>query len=161
MSIRSGQGPRDPINPRAKPVRRADPYQRTGRYGRGPGDQRRYERYGDRRGGVSGVLRFLLFLFVLAAVVLVVMATVARPLAAAVVVPWAWGNPAVMDIGFVSDLVREDLGGALSEPASDDATEVEFMVEPGDTPRCWRRSSPRPGSSPTSGRSCTRPASTA
>ncbi len=52
----------------------------------------------------------------------------------AVVVPWAWSNPGVMDIGFVSDLVREDLGGALSAPASDDSTEVEFMVEPGDTP---------------------------
>ncbi len=135
MSIRSGQGPRDPISPEGQgPVRRANPYQRTGRYGRGPGDQRRYERYGDRRGGVSGVVRFLVFLFVLAAVVLVVMATVARPLLRAVVVPWAWGNPAVMDVGFVSDLVREDLGAALSDPASTDATEVEFMVEPGDTP---------------------------
>ena len=82
----------------------------------------------------AGVLRFLLFLFVLAAVVLVVMATVARPVLRAVVVPWAWSNPGVMDIGFVSDLVREDLGGALSAPASDDSTEVEFMVEPGDTP---------------------------
>ena len=62
---------------------RADPYQRTGRYGRGPGDQRRYERYGDRRGGLGGILRFLLFLVVLAALVLVVMATVARPLVCA------------------------------------------------------------------------------
>ena len=34
----------------------------------------------------------------------------------------------------MADLVREDLGAALSDPASTDATEVEFMVEPGDTP---------------------------
>ena len=85
VSIRSGQGPRDPDQSRGPgPGPSRDPYQRTGRYGRGPGDQRRYERYGDRRGGVSGVVRFLLFLFVLAAVVLVVMATVARPLLRAV-----------------------------------------------------------------------------
>ena len=75
------------------PVRRADPYRRTGRYGRGPGDQRRYERYGDRRGGIGGHLRFLLFLVVIAVLVLVVMATVARPLLRAVVVPLGVGQP--------------------------------------------------------------------
>ena len=68
----------------------------------------------DPRGGLAGVVRFLVFLVVLAAVVLVVMVTVARPLLRAVVVPWAWDNPAVMDVGFVADLVREDLGAALS-----------------------------------------------
>ena len=68
VSIRSGQGPRQPIDPQPQtPVRRADPYRRTGRYGRGPGDQRRYERYGDRRGGIGGIVRFLLFLVVIAA----------------------------------------------------------------------------------------------
>ena len=135
MSIRSGQGPRQPIDPQPQtPVRRADPYQRTGRYGRGPGDQRRYERYRDRRGGVGGILRFLLFLVVIAALVLVVMATVARPLLRAVVVPWAWDNPSALQLGFVSDLVREDLGAALTDPASEDDTKVEFVVQPGDTP---------------------------
>jgi UPF0755 protein len=135
VSIRGGQDPRDPIAaPDPASNRQVNPYQRTGRYGRGPGDQRRYERYGDRRGGVGGVLRFVLFLFVLAAVVLIVMATVARPLLRAVVVPWAWGNPAALEIGFVSDLVREDLGTALTAPASTDDAEVEFIVEPGDTP---------------------------
>ena len=34
----------------------------------------------------------------------------------------------------MSDLVREDLGSSLTAPASDDATTVEFVVEPGDTP---------------------------
>ncbi len=135
MSIRGGQGPREPVNPGPQaPVRRADPYQRTGRYGRGPGDQRRYERYGDRRSGIGGILRFLLFLVVLAVLVLAVMATVARPLLRAIVVPWAWDNPAALQLGFVSDLVREDLGSALTEPASADAGTVEFLVQPGDTP---------------------------
>ena len=54
----------------------------------------------------------------IAALVLVVMATVARPLLRAVVVPWAWDNPAALQLGFVSDLVREDLGAALTDPAS-------------------------------------------
>ena len=135
MSIRSGQGPRQPIDPQPQtPVRRADPYRRTGRYGRGPGDQRRYERYGDRRSGIGGIVRFLVFLVVIAVLVLVVMATVARPLLRAVVVPWAWDNPAALQLGFVSDLVREDLGAALTDPASSDPTTVEFEVQAGDTP---------------------------
>ena len=133
MSVRGGQGPRDPVAS-PTPTRRANPYQRTGRYGRGPGDQRRYERYGDQRSGLGGIVRFLLFLFVLAAVVLVVMGTVARPLVRAVVVPWAWDNPAALQISFISDLVREDLGSALTAPASADDSTVEFVVEPGDTP---------------------------
>ena len=133
MSVRGGQGPRDPVAS-PPPARRANPYQRTGRYGRGPGDQRRYERYGDQRSGLGGIVRFLLFLFVLAAVVLVVMGTVARPLVRAVVVPWAWDNPAALQISLISDLVREDLGSALTAPASADDSTVEFVVEPGDTP---------------------------
>ncbi len=133
MSVRGGQGPRDPVAS-PTPTRRANPYQRTGRYGRGPGDQRRYERYGDQRSGLGGIVRFLLFLFVLAAVVLVVMGTVARPLVRAVVVPWAWDNPAALQISLISDLVREDLGSALTAPASADDSTVEFVVEPGDTP---------------------------
>ncbi len=128
----SGGGPRDRLS--SSSDRRYDSYQRSGRYGRGPGDQRRYERYGDRRGGLGGVLRFGAFLLVLAAIVLLVMVTVARPLLRAVIVPWAWDNPSALQFGFVSDLVREDLGTALTAPASDDATEVEFVVESGDTP---------------------------
>lgn len=145
MSIRGGRGPRDslslrdsgsssPTMPPPTPTRRADAYRRAGRYGRGPGDQRRYAGYGGQRGGPTDLVRFVAFLIVLAAAVLLVMATVARPLVRAVVVPWAWDNQGLMQIGFVSDLVREDLGAALTDPASSDPSVVEFTVDPGDTP---------------------------
>lgn len=132
MSVRGGRGPRDPLA-QPDPVRRANPYRRAGRFGRGPGDQQRYERYGDEQGR-WGLLRFVVFLVVLAALVLAVMATVARPLVRAVVVPWADGNPGALRIGFVADLVREDLGPALTDPASTNPTVVTFEVQSGDTP---------------------------
>lgn len=135
MTLRDGRGPREPMaEPDADGGRRPNGYRRSGRYGRGPGDQRRYERYGDRRGGLGGLPRFVAFLFVLAAVVLVVMATVARPLVRMVVVPWAEGNPGALQISFVADLVREDLGSQLTAPAGTDTTAVEFGVQSGDTP---------------------------
>ncbi len=135
MSVRGGRSPRDPMaGPEPTTGRRRNGYHRTGRYGRGPGDQRRYEAYGDSGGGLGGLIRFALFLVILAAVVLLVMATVARPMVRMVVVPFAEGNPGALQIGFVADLVREDLGDALTQPAGTQATEVEFVVESGDTP---------------------------
>lgn len=116
------------------PTRRADAYRRTGRYGRGPGDQRRYAGYASQRGGVPGLLRFVAFLIVLSASVLLVMVSVARPLTRAVIVPLAWDNQGLMQIGFVSELVREDLGPALTDPAGSDPSVVEFTVDEGDTP---------------------------
>jgi UPF0755 protein len=109
-------------------------YRRAGRYGRGPGDQRRYERYRDRRGGLGGLLRFLVFLAVLAAAVVLALVTVARPMLRLAVAPWAEQNPGALSIGFVADLVREDLGAALTDPASSDPTPVSFVVASGDTP---------------------------
>ncbi len=132
MSVRGGRGPRDPGDGQDS-GRRANAYARTGRFGRGPGDQRRYEGYGDGRGR-GGILRFILFLIVLALIVLATMATVARPLVRAVVVPWADGNAGALRIGLVADLVREDLGAALTDPAGSDPSVVTFVVESGDTP---------------------------
>jgi UPF0755 protein len=130
MSIRGGRGPRDSSDGGYR-----NGYQRTGRYGRGPGDQRKYERYGSRGGGLAGILRFILFLALLSAGVLLVMVTVARPLVRAVVVPWADDNPAALRIPFVADMVREDIGPALTAPASGSADEITFLVQEGDTPR--------------------------
>ena len=134
MSIRGGRGPRDPGNtPEDDGVRRVNPYMRTGRYGRGPGSQGRYGAYGN-GSGIGGVLRFGVFLIALAAVVLIAMVTVARPIVRAVIVPWAQDSPSALRIGFVADLVREDLGKALTDPASGDSTQVVFTVNPNDTP---------------------------
>jgi UPF0755 protein len=136
MSIRSGRAPReDYVSPIPEPVgEQPGGYRRTGRFGRGPGDQRRYERYGHRRSGAAGLIGFVLFLLVLAALVLVALFTIARPIARLVIVPLAEDNPAALRIGFIQDLVREDLGPALTSPAGTDPSEVEFAVEPGDTP---------------------------
>ncbi len=136
MSIRGGRSPREEYVPpvvEPGPPGRPNGYHRTGRYGRGPGDQRRFERYGARGGGLGGLLRFLVFLVVLAALVLLALFTIARPLARLVIVPLAENNPAALRISLVQDLVREDIGAALTQPAGTDPTEVEFTVQPGDT----------------------------
>ncbi|MFN8629153.1 MAG: endolytic transglycosylase MltG [Chloroflexota bacterium] len=122
------------VDPEPQPVPAEYGYRRSGRYGHGPGDQRRYERYGDRKGGLGGLVRFLLFLIVLAAIVVVVLVTVARPILRMAIAPWAEENPSALSIGFIKDLVREDLGAALTDPASSDGTNVTFTVADGDTP---------------------------
>lgn len=82
---------------------------------------------------VPGFIRFLLFTGVLAALVLLVLLTALRPLVRAGVVGWAWDNTsAITRFPFVAELVREDLGGALTAPAGTDATEKPFVVNPGD-----------------------------
>ena len=83
---------------------------------------------------LPGIIRFLLFAGILAGLVLIVLLTALRPVLRAGVVGWAWQNPgSIMRFPFVSDLVREDLGSALTEPAGTDATEKAFVVEPGDS----------------------------
>ncbi len=132
MTVRGGRGPRESVN--RDPVQRQNPYRRAGRYGRGPGDQRPYEPFGSNGGGLGGLIRFLLFLGVLAAVVLVLLSTIARPLLVAVVVPFAEDNPGALRISFIADIVREDIGDALTARASSSPVAVEFIVESGDTP---------------------------
>ncbi len=135
MTVRGGRGPRDPMaGPEPAGGQPTNGYRRTGRYGRGPGDQRRYERYGGRGGGLPALLRFFIFLFVLAGIVLITLSTVARPLLRAAVVPWAEDNMGALKIGFVADLVREDLGPTLTAPAGADPTVVNVVVATGDTP---------------------------
>ena len=83
--------------------------------------------------GLGGLVRLVLFIGVLAGLVLIVSLTVLRPLVASSVVDWATDNPSALGLPFVADLVREDLGSALTEPASSDAGEVEFTVLDGDS----------------------------
>ncbi len=93
--------------------------------------RRRPERSGFR---LPGIIRFLLFAGVLAGIVLLVMLTALRPVLRTGVVGWAWDNPgSIMRFPFVADLVREDLGAALTAPNGGDATEQVFTVNPGDT----------------------------
>jgi peptidoglycan lytic transglycosylase G len=123
MTVRSGRGPRDSDMPswRASDGRGNPPL----------APRRRPERSGFR---VPGIIRFLLFTGVLAALVLVVLLTALRPVLRAGVVGWAWENPgAILRFPFVSDLVREDLGPALTTPAGSDPAESVFTVNSGDS----------------------------
>ena len=76
--------------------------------------------------GLGGLLRLVLFIGVLAGIVLIVSLTVLRPVVAGAVVDWATDNPSALRLPFVADLVREDLGTAMTEPMSSDGGQVEF-----------------------------------
>ena len=83
---------------------------------------------------MPGIVKFLLFTGLLAAVVVVAALTALRPVVRAAVVAWAWDNPSSLRVPFVAGFIREDLGAALTEPAGTDPAEVVFEVLPGDTP---------------------------
>ncbi len=135
MTIRSGGRPRDGRGTQAHPYD-PDAYATAdeptwveptrgggGRRDRGPGGGH----------GVGGLLRFLLFALVLAGIVLILAITALRPLVTSAVVGWAADNPAALELPFVHDIVRDDLGPALTQPAASDPAQVEFVVEQGDT----------------------------
>ena len=138
MTIRSGGRPRDRRQPHA---RRFDPdayatdyvpeaYEPSRRSGNGNGGGRRG---GGRGSGIGGVLKFLVFALVLATLVLVVALTALRPLVNNAILGLAADNPAALRLPFVADIVRQDLGDALTDPVSQDPTQVEFVVNDGDT----------------------------
>jgi UPF0755 protein len=142
MTIRSGGRPRDPRDrrqPHARPfVEDAyateyepidfEPSRRdVVRGGRG------YRSGGGGGSGFWGLVKFLVFILVLAAVVLGLATTVLRPVLNSAVLGWAMDNPGAWDIEFVNELVREELGDSLTEPASSDESMVEFVVREGDT----------------------------
>src|SRR4029079_15016768 len=144
MTIRSGGGPRDtrqahPLDPRAyddawQPDDRTDGSGSGNGYGTG-----RSNGYGNGRsrrgsgGGHHGILRFLVFALVLAAIVLVSLVTVLRPVVQGAVVDWASDNPGALGISFVADMVRADLGPKLTDPASTDTEQVNFTIGSGET----------------------------
>jgi UPF0755 protein len=138
MTIRSGGRPRDQRPPHA---RRFEPdayateyvpedFEPSRRYGVGGGNGKR------RRGGGSGIgglVRFLLFAILLGALVLIVALTALRPLVNNAILSWAEDSPAALRLPFIADIVREDLGTALTQPVSSDPEQVEFVIEEGDT----------------------------
>ena len=83
--------------------------------------------------GAGGLIRLCLFIFVLAGVVLVASLTVLRPVINRAVVSYAWKNLSALKLPFVADLVRDDLGLALTNAPSSSPTEVPFDVVTGDT----------------------------
>lgn len=135
MTIRSGKRPRDarelqarPFDPDAYATEPSAGYGEPRRNGGGRGG-------GSGGGGLIGLLKFLVFALVLAAVVLVVALTALRPVVNSLILGIAQDNPAALQLPFVKDIVRDDLGDALTRPASSDPTQVEFIVEDGDTAR--------------------------
>ncbi len=133
MTIRSGKRPRDTRDFQARPY---DPDAYATESYDGSGQPPRRNRSGGSGGsGFFGLIKFLVFALVLAGLVLVVLLTALRPVVNSVVLDIAQDNPAALQVPFVKDIVREDLGAALTEPASGDATQVEFVVEQGDTAR--------------------------
>ena len=137
MTIRSGGRPRDRRQPHARRFESdayatdyvPEAYEPSRRSGNGNGGGRR----GGGGGGIGGVVKFLVFALLLAGLVLVIALTALRPLVNSAILAWAADSPAALNLPFVADLVREDLGDALTEPVSDDPEQVEFVVEEGDT----------------------------
>jgi UPF0755 protein len=134
LTIRSGRNPRDRHDQQARPY---DPEAYATETSRDEDRQQRPRgsRGGSGRSGLTGLLRFVVFALVLAAIVLTVALTALRPAVNSLVLSLAQDNPAALQLPFVKDIVREDLGAALTTPASSDSTQVEFLVEPGDTAR--------------------------
>jgi UPF0755 protein len=138
MTIRSGGRPRDRRQPDGRRFESdayatdyvPEAYEPSRRYGNGGNGGRR----GGRRGsGLGGVIKFLLFALVLGALVLLILLTALRPLVNNAILAWAADSPAALNLPFVADLVRDDLGSALTDPVSNDPEQVEFLVEEGDT----------------------------
>lgn len=142
MTIRSGGRPRDPRDrrqPHARPYVEdayATEYEpldfepsrrdvvRTGGGRRGGGGG---------GGGFLGLVKFLVFTLVLAGVVLGLGLTILRPIVDTAIVGWASDNPGAWNIPFVKALVRDDIGDAMTTPASGDTTKVSFAVQEGDS----------------------------
>jgi UPF0755 protein len=142
MTIRSGGRPRDTRQAsqahRADEGASAEPREPEYRRPRGNGNGGKGNGYGGdygrgRGGGFGGILRFLLFALILAAIVLAVLLTALRPVLRDAVLGWASDNPALLDVPFVADLVKEDLGPNLTTAPSTDTSQVPFTVSTGET----------------------------
>jgi UPF0755 protein len=134
MTIRGGGRPRD-----QRPIRRYDPDAYATDYvpeGFEPSRRYGYEarrRRGRGGSGIFGLFKFLIFALLLAALVLIVALTALRPVVNSAILGWAQDSPGALKFPFVADIVREDLGQALTRPVSTDPAQVEFLVEDGDT----------------------------
>jgi UPF0755 protein len=132
MTIRSGGRPRERSQAHYEPDAYATESIPQFSHPRSPGN--RGGRGGRGGGGLVGLVRFLIFAIVLGAIVLGLSLTALRPIVGGVILGWARDNPsAAMGIGFVKDLVRDDLGDALTVAAGSTPDQVDFVVADGDT----------------------------
>jgi UPF0755 protein len=84
-------------------------------------------------GRMSGGLTAALVILGVAAVMLALTLTVGGPVVGGAVRDLAASNPSAMRFGPVADIVRSELGPALSEPAASDTTKTRFQVPEGAT----------------------------
>lgn len=84
-------------------------------------------------GGRFGWLRFLIFAVGLAATVVVLLLAIAGPAIGDAFRDLASRNPEALRLPFVADIVRNELGSDLAEPAGTDPTEIRFEVVRGST----------------------------
>ncbi len=142
MTIRSGGRARERSQARpAEPGTYDDAWQPeyvtdTRGSGRGGGGRNGgYNGWDNGRGrrGIPGIIKFLLFALILGGIVIILLITALRPLIRGAVVGWASDNPAALGVPFVKDLVKEDLGAKLTEPASADTSQVPFVVNEGES----------------------------
>lgn len=117
-----GPGP-DPFEPGAG----GEGGRGTVRAGQRPGN-------GGHRRRLSAVI-VLAGLLALAALIVIGGLTLARPAVADLARSMAEDNPQTLKLPFVADLVRGQLGAALTDPAGTDATPVDFVVASGSTAR--------------------------
>ncbi len=99
----------------------------------GTDDRRNYK--ASRGGGFGTLLRFLVFTGVLAGLVLGGLWIYARPAVQHAIADWAAENPTALQLPFVADIVRGELGASLTEPVDPaDFREVVFVIAYGSTP---------------------------
>jgi UPF0755 protein len=138
MTLRSGGRPRDarqahPATEGTFDERWEPEYRRPNGNGNGYGSNGGYGRRGGGGGGIAGIVKFLLFALILAGIVLIALITILRPVVRGAVIDWAADNPGALGVPFVADLVREDLGKKLTDPASADTEQVPFIIGSGES----------------------------
>jgi UPF0755 protein len=97
--------------------------------------QERRDYKSSRAGGLGTVIRFGIFTGVLASVVLGGLYFFARPAVIHTIGDWAAENPTALQMPFVPDIVRTELGDSLTKPMDQtDFREVVFIIKLGQTP---------------------------
>jgi UPF0755 protein len=86
--------------------------------------------------GPRPVLRFVILAFVVGGLVTAGLWFVVRPIAVKGIVDWAAENPTALELPFVSDLVRAELHGSITEPIdATNRTTVPITINEGATPK--------------------------